>query len=63
MKALKSERAKLLLADPQAREQLRRFMMTHPSAAAADEAPVLIHLRRQDGRVEVLQPRIVPKAA
>lgn len=64
MKALKSERAKLLLADPLARAQLRHFMAGKSDASSpAANAPVRIALRGKDGRVEFVEPRVVPKAA
>jgi hypothetical protein len=64
MKALMSQRAKDVLADPQARGQLRAFLATKSSlgaaagaAGAGEQAPV-IELRTADGRIVRLRPRV-----
>lgn len=67
MKALKSQLAKDVLADPRAKDQLRSYLARRtaaantPGEAAAGNEP-LIELRA-DGRVLRLRPVTVPKAA
>jgi hypothetical protein len=66
MKALKSQLAKDVLADPRAKDQLRSYLARRTAAAnAPGEAPAgdtLIELRSA-GRVLRLRPVTVPKAA
>ncbi|OYV01922.1 MAG: hypothetical protein CFE45_02690 [Burkholderiales bacterium PBB5] len=61
MKALMSQRAKDVLADPRAKGQLRAFLAaksSQGSAASADEQPTVIELRTADGRTVRLLPRV-----
>lgn len=62
MKALKSPLASELLADPSARDQLRRFLETKrlgPSAVR-ESAPIQFEIHRPDGRS--VKAIVVPKA-
>ena len=61
MKALKSERAKTLLADPSARVQLRSFLVSRVSASGQLSNSIVINQR--SGQVLRVQPEVVPKAA
>lgn len=61
MKALKSERAKTLLADPSARVQLRTYLASRPSTTG--QASVVIEVHRTSGQVLRVRPEVVPKAA
>lgn len=63
MKALKSELAKSLLADPAGRKQLREYMDRRRPGEPTQEQPFTIHFRGQDGREIQVRPRVVPKAA
>ncbi|WP_338770722.1 hypothetical protein [Massilia sp. METH4] len=59
MKALKSQLASEVLADPVARKHLREFL----TRGAADGAPATEFMfRRPSGEVVKISPRIVPKA-
>jgi len=63
MKALMSQRAKDVLADPRAKGQLRAFLAAKSSqggAANGDEPAPVIELRTADGRTVRLRPRVVP---
>lgn len=61
MKALKSQLASELLADPQARDQLRQFMTSKRSAQTARQAATgEFKIRRDDG--QSVRVTIVPKA-
>jgi len=62
MKALKSELAKSVLADPAAARQLRQYLVTKGEAANRPGAGVYIDLKTGSGIVR-LKPRVVPKAA
>jgi hypothetical protein len=65
MKALMSQLAKDVLADPQAKGQLRAYLAAKSSraiaanAAGLDEKPAVIELRTA-GRTLRLLPRVVP---
>lgn len=62
MKALKSTLASKLLADPQAREELRRFIIASragPATVRAADAPVRIRLGSSG---ETVKAEFVPKA-
>jgi len=61
VKALKSDLAKALLADPRAKEKLRTFLTTRASAGSAPTADVLIEVQDQGKKVRVT-PTVVPKA-
>jgi hypothetical protein len=64
MKALKSERAKILLADPSARGQLRIYLAGRSGSAVQQHANVnMIELRSDAGKIVRLRPVVVPKAA
>lgn len=62
MKALKSQLASELLADPQARDQLRQFMTSKRSGpqTARHAATGEFKIRRDDG--QSVRVTIVPKA-
>jgi gamma-glutamyl:cysteine ligase YbdK (ATP-grasp superfamily) len=62
MKALKSQLATELLADPKARDQLRQFMTSkHPQAQAARQSVTgEFEIRRTGG--QAVRATIVPKA-
>jgi len=62
MKALKSQLASELLADPQARDQLRQFMTSKRSIpqTAHHAATGEFKIRREDG--QSVRVTIVPKA-
>lgn len=63
MKALMSQRAKDVLADPRAKGQLRAFLVAKSSqgaSASGDEPASVIELRTADGRTVRLRPRVVP---
>ena len=64
MKALKSELAKKVLADHQARGQLRVFVASKSSRpdAAANGTPQQITVR-DEGGIRIFKPVVVPKAA
>lgn len=62
MKALKSDLAKMVLADPAAADQLRQYLATKGQASARPSAGVTIDLKTRDGTIR-LKPRVVPKAA
>jgi hypothetical protein len=63
MKALKSELAKQLLADPAARDQLRTYLAGHYKVAGA-LGDVKIEVRARNGQQPVVVvPMVVPKAA
>ena len=60
MKALMSQRAKDVLADPRAKGQLRAFLAAKSSQAqAANDPPAVIELSTA-GRTLRLLPRVVP---
>lgn len=62
MKALKSQLAKDLLADEQARNELRRFLVSNRSKSPSLEAESgRIHVRRGSTAVTV-SATVVPKA-
>jgi hypothetical protein len=62
MKALKSDVAKSLLADPLARKKLREYMdQREPGAVRKDS--FVIEIVDKDGRRIKVRPEIVPKAA
>lgn len=75
MKALMSPLAKAVLADPQAKGQLRHYLARKsaiaaqaaqsPSDAPAAEAPLatVIELKADGGRTRKLTPIVVPRAA
>jgi hypothetical protein len=63
MKALKSERAKTLLADPSARGQLRTYLASRLSASGQVSNSVVIEVNRTSGQVLRVRPEVVPKAA
>jgi hypothetical protein len=62
MKALKSQLAMELLADPKSRDQLRQFMTSkrEPSPAARNVTAGAFEIRRSGG--QVVRATIVPKA-
>jgi hypothetical protein len=62
MKALKSQLAIELLADPKARDQLRQFVTSerHTSLPARQAAPGAFEIRRTSG--QSVRASIVPKA-
>jgi O-methyltransferase involved in polyketide biosynthesis len=62
MKALKSQLATELLADPKARDQLRQFMTSKraPSQPARQAVAEEFHIRRAGG--QAVRASIVPKA-
>ena len=62
MKALKSDLAKSVLADPTATGQLRQYLATKGQASARPSSGVYIDLKTRDGTIR-LKPRVVPKAA
>lgn len=63
MKALKSDLAKDVLADPKARDQLRHYLATKSLLSVArTPSGVLIEVQR-DGKTVRLKPVVVPKAA
>jgi hypothetical protein len=59
MKALKSQLASEVLADPEARKHLREFLTRGRSEGAP---PSEFLFRRPNGETVKLTPRIVPKA-
>jgi hypothetical protein len=65
MKALKSQLAKDVLADPRAKDQLRSYLARRTAAATAagDAGPETLIELRTEGRVLRLRPVAVPKAA
>lgn len=68
MKALMSPLAKAVLADPQAKGQLRHYLAQKSSLAAqspATERPqaTVIELKSESGRTLKLTPVVVPRAA
>lgn len=63
MKALKSERAKTLLADPSARGQLRTYLASRIGASGHMAHSVVIEVNRTSGKVLRVRPEVVPKAA
>ena len=64
MKALKSERARILLADPLARGQLRIYLAGRSFNPAQQSAVGnAIELHSIGGEVVRLRPFVVPKAA
>lgn len=62
MKALKSQLASELLADPKARDQLRQFITRERPASLAERHDVggAFHIRRENG--QLVRAVIVPKA-
>lgn len=62
MKALKSQLASELLADPKARDQLRQFLTSkRPASQTARQSPAgEFHIRRAGG--QAVLATIVPKA-
>lgn len=60
MKALQSPLTKLLLADPDARVQLRRAMIATTTGGPASDSRVTIH---QNGKDVSYRLTVVPKAA
>lgn len=63
MKALKSELAKRVLADPGAREQLRELAAAGESRPRDAQGGRVIELRDARGRVQRLTATVVRKAA
>jgi hypothetical protein len=68
MKALKSQLAKDVLADPRAKDQLRSYLARRTAAAttvtvAGEAGPETLIELRTEGRVLRLRPVAVPKAA
>jgi len=64
MKALKSDRARILLADPVARVQLRGYLESVKSAGSmSTDRSVVIHVHSKSGPALHLTPVLVPKAA
>ncbi len=63
MKALKSPMAKKVLADPKAKEQLRRYLATKSAQGSIALSSLYIEVRSQEGRVVRIKPVVVPKAA
>jgi hypothetical protein len=66
VKALQSKRAKAVLADPEARDQLRSFLATRtgrPAGHAAVARAELIEVQQAGGKTLRVQPRVVAKAA
>lgn len=62
MKALKSELASELLADPKARDQLRQFLVAKRSQSSSplQAVPEVIHIQRPGG--SAVTAKVVPKA-
>jgi hypothetical protein len=60
MKALKTDLARRLLADPEAKSKLRDFL-NRPRSSSDSEAPS-IAVTTSSGEVVVVRPRVVPKA-
>lgn len=62
MKALKSQLASELLADPKARDQLRQFITRERPASPAERhgGGGAFHIRRENG--QLVRAVIVPKA-
>lgn len=63
MKALKSPMAKKVLADPKAKEQLRRYLAAKSAQGSIALSSLYIEVRSQEGRVVRIKPVVVPKAA
>ena len=63
MKALKSERAKTLLADLSARGQLRRYLAGRISAAGQVSNSFVIEVKGNSGPALQMRPEVVPRAA
>lgn len=62
MKALKSTMAKKLLADPKAKEELRKYLATKSLTPGRLASGMFIEVRSEGGTVRV-KPVVVPKAA
>lgn len=63
MKALKSNLAKDVLADPKAKDQLRHYLaMKSAQPMTRDASGMFIEVRSKGGVVRV-KPEVVPKAA
>jgi hypothetical protein len=63
MKALKSQLASELLADPDARDALRRFLVTQRKDASAAQPGASGQLQiRQGTRIATVKAEFVPKA-
>lgn len=62
MKALKSPLASKLLADPKARDELRRFLTTERSGFQAKNAHVADEARIRSTQGQAVRATIVPKA-
>ncbi|WP_417068449.1 hypothetical protein [Niveibacterium terrae] len=58
MKALKSDLAKKVMADPKAREQLRRFLVTRSGRAPAPVIELSV-----EGKLLRFTPKVVAKAS
>lgn len=75
MKALQSELAKALLADPEARDKLRTFIVTRSAPVLhrpvkgevagkqEQQEPFVIEVETPDGRTRRVTPVVLPKAA
>ena len=62
MKALKSQLAKDLLADEQARNELRRFLVSNRSKSSSLDAEPGRILVRRGGTAVTVSATVVPKA-
>lgn len=64
MKALRSDLARSVLADPAAKDQLRGYLADRksPAARSGTEAASVIELRTAAGPTLRLHPRVVPRA-
>lgn len=62
MKALKSQLASELLADPKAREQLRRLMVANRLGSAASQQQAVSNVRIQRKSGGAVTAELVPKA-
>lgn len=65
VKALQSKRAKAVLADPEARDQLRSFLATRTGrhTGIAGARAELIEVQQAGGKTLRVQPKVVAKAA
>ncbi|MCW7539627.1 hypothetical protein OOT46_17425 [Aquabacterium sp. A7-Y] len=63
MKALKSDRARQLLQDPDASGQLMTFLLSQRARPGAKKDAPVITVRPRDGQSFEVQPEVVPKAA
>lgn len=63
MKALKSATAQAILSDPNARQQLERYMISsRETQESAEPTHVTIEFKNTQGQMKIVTPVLVPKA-